>query len=64
MWMAVLAAGVKVVRIGADTVLPVADLVPVLALKQTGYTLAAAAATQQLLLPAATAALCSNSNLR
>ena len=36
LWMAVLAAGVKAVRLGADTVLPVADLVPVLALKEKG----------------------------
>ena len=32
-WMAVLAAGVKTVKMGADTVLAVADVVPALCLK-------------------------------
>ena len=35
-WMAVLAAGVKTVKMGADTVLAVADVVPALRLKTTG----------------------------
>ena len=36
MWMAVLAAGVKSVKMGADTELLVADLVPALHLKAKG----------------------------
>ena len=35
-WMAVLVGGVKTVKMGADTRLLVADLVPVLALKEKG----------------------------
>jgi hypothetical protein len=36
-WMAVLEAGVTSVKMGADTVLTVAELVPVLRLKDKGY---------------------------
>ncbi len=35
-WMAVLAAGVTKVKMGADTVLEVADVVPALRLKEKG----------------------------
>ena len=36
-WIALLAAGVTTVKMGADTVLLVSELVPVLRLKDKGY---------------------------